>query len=164
MDYRSIFIYYKAILISILASVTDMTLMYELDTHSKINESLILGISSLAGLLIQFFGQKFWTFKSMTKSKNELIRQIVLFFGLEISLIVCVILIYNKVSGSMEDYVKKLSRKYKDNIILNNIVKKEGSNEVITPIGSVLLKSVIVFFTFNVISFPMWKYVIFKKK
>ena len=51
----SIFIYYKAILISILASVTDMTLMYELDTHSKINESLILGISSLAGLLIQFW-------------------------------------------------------------------------------------------------------------
>ena len=126
MDYRSIFIYYKAILISILASVTDMTLMYELDTHSKINESLILGISSLAGLLIQFFGQKFWTFKSMTKSKNELIRQIVLFFGLEISLIVCVILIYNKVSGSMEDYVKKLSRKYKNNIILNKIVKKKG--------------------------------------
>ena len=41
----------------------------------------------------------------MTKSKNELIRQIVLFFGLEISLIVCN-LIYNKVSGSMEDYVK----------------------------------------------------------
>ena len=64
----------------------------------------------------------------------------------------------------MEDYVKKLSRKYKNNIILNKIVKKKGSNEVITPIGSVLLKSVIVFFTFNVISFPMWKYVIFKKK
>ena len=65
MDYKSIFIYYKAIIISVIASVTDITLMYELDTNTKINESLIIGLSSFAGLLIQFFGQKFWTFKNI---------------------------------------------------------------------------------------------------
>lgn len=163
MDYRSIFIYYKAIIISVIASATDITLMYELDMNTKINESLILGISSFAGLLIQFFGQKFWTFKNMTKNKKELIRQVLLFFGLEISLILCVIFIYNKIRGVMEKHVKNLSKKYKNNIILNIFVKNKDGERVITPMGNVLLKSIIVFFTFNIISFPVWKYVIFKK-
>jgi len=164
MGYKSIFIYYKAIIISVIASVTDITLMYELDTNTKINESLILGISSFAGLLIQFFGQKFWTFKNMTKNRKDLIRQVLLFFGLEISLILCVIFIYNKIRGDMEKHVKKLSKKYKNNRILKIFVKTKDSEQVVTPIGNVLLKSIIVFFTFNIISFPVWKYVIFKKK
>ena len=163
MDYKSIFIYYKAIIISVIASVTDITLMYELDTNTKINESLILGISSFAGLLIQFFGQKFWTFKNMTKNRKDLIRQVLLFFGLEISLILCVIFIYNKIRGDMEKHVKKLSKIYKNNRVLKIFVKTKDSEQVVTPIGNVLLKSIIVFFTFNIISFPVWKYVIFKK-
>ncbi len=163
MDYNSIFTYYKAIIISMIASVTDITLMYELDMNTKINESLIIGLSSFAGLLIQFFGQKFWTFKNMTKNRKELIRQVLLFFGLEISLILCVIFIYNKIRGDMEKHVKKLSTTYKNNKILKVFVKNKGGEQIITPIGNVLLKSVIVFFTFNIISFPVWKYVIFKK-
>ena len=163
MGYKSIFIYYKAIIISVIASVTDITLMYELDTNTKINESLILGISSFAGLLIQFFGQKFWTFKNMTKNRKDLIRQVLLFFGLEISLILCVIFIYNKIRGDMEKHVKKLSKIYKNNRVLKIFVKTKDSEQVVTPIGNVLLKSIIVFFTFNIISFPVWKYVIFKK-
>ena len=38
MNYNSIFTYYKAIIISVIASVTDITLMYELDTNTKIND------------------------------------------------------------------------------------------------------------------------------
>ncbi len=163
MDYNGIFTYYKAIIISVIASVTDITLMYELDMNTKINESLIIGLSSFAGLLIQFFGQKFWTFKNMTKNRKELIRQVLLFFGLEISLILCVIFIYNTIRGDMEKYVKKIATKYKNNRIIKVFVKNKGGEQVVTPIGNVLLKSVIVFLTFNIISFPMWKYVIFKK-
>ena len=93
-----------------------------------------------------------------------MIRQVLLFFGLEISLILCEIYIYNKISEGMETHVKKLAKKYKNNRILKIFVKNKGGEQVVTPIGKVLLKSVIVFFTFNIISFPVWKYVIFKKK
>ena len=163
MDYKGIFIYYKAIIVSIVATLTDITLMYELDTYTKLNESLILGISSFSGLLIQFFGQKLWTFKNTSKNTRNLIKQVLLFFGLEISLILCVILIYNNVRGVMERKLKDISKKYKNSKILQIFVKNNGKEEKITPVGNIALKSVLVFLTFNVISFPMWKYVIFKK-
>ena len=66
MNFKFVY-YYKAIIVSIIASLTDMFLMFEL---SKANwkEELALGLSSFAGIIIQFFGQKYWTFKSQTKN------------------------------------------------------------------------------------------------
>ena len=62
MNYKNFFTYYKAIIVSIIASVTDISLMFSLST-TTLSEHMVLGISSVAGLLIQFFGQKLTDFK-----------------------------------------------------------------------------------------------------
>ena len=87
MNIKEFVYYYKAVIVSIIASLTDMFIMFEL---SKANwkEELALGLSSFAGIIIQFFGQKYWTFKSQTKNYEALIRQVLLFFGVELSLLV----------------------------------------------------------------------------
>ena len=91
MNIKEFVYYYKAVIVSVLASLTDMFIMFEL---SKANwrEELALGLSSFAGIIIQFFGQKYWTFKSETKSYKALIRQVLLFFGIELVLLGLVIL------------------------------------------------------------------------
>ena len=97
MDYKGFWMYYRAVIVSIIAAIADMSSMYGLTKINNLSEPIVLGVSSLVGLFIQFFGQKYWTFKNNTKSNNELIKQVLLFFGLEITIIICVILIYGKI-------------------------------------------------------------------
>ena len=59
MDYRAIWMYYRAVIVSIIASIADMGSMYGLNSSTNLSESLIIGLSSFFGLLIQFFGQKY---------------------------------------------------------------------------------------------------------
>ena len=60
---NNVFVYYKALFVSIIASAVDISIMFGLyKTSASTNMTLV--ISSLSGLLIQFFGQKFWTFKN----------------------------------------------------------------------------------------------------
>ena len=101
MNFKEFIYYYKAIIVSIIASLTDMFLMFEL---SKANwkEELALGLSSFAGIIIQFFGQKYWTFKSQTKNYEALVRQVLLFFGVELLLLLFVILIFKGVYNDVE--------------------------------------------------------------
>ena len=80
MNYREFILYYKAIIVSVIASLVDMSMMYYLNKNSKLKEGLILGLSSFSGLVIQFFGQKFWTFKNESKTQKELLKQVGLFF------------------------------------------------------------------------------------
>ena len=79
LSLKEFILYNKALLVSILASGMDMGTMYALDNNTNLAENWIIGISSGIGLLIQFFGQRFWTFRENAGSMKQLKRQILLF-------------------------------------------------------------------------------------
>ena len=161
MNIREFVFYYKAVIVSIFASLTDMFIMFEL---SKANwqEELALGLSSFAGIIIQFFGQKYWTFKSQTKSYDELIRQVLLFFSVEFALLALVIFIFKGVYHRVESQVENLDLKYKDGFITKYLVDEKDKKLVLNEKGKIVVKNAIVFCVFNLISYPIWRYVIFK--
>lgn len=161
MNIKEFVYYYKAVIVSVLASLTDMFIMFEL---SKANwrEELALGLSSFAGIIIQFFGQKFWTFKNQTKSYKALIRQILLFFGIELVLLGLVILIFKGIYPSVESQIEKLDIKYKDGFITKYLVEEKDRKLMLNERGKIVVKNVIVFCVFNLLSYPLWRYVIFK--
>ena len=70
MNYKGLWTYYRAIIVSIIASLADMGSMYGLNTLGTLNEQLVIGLSSVVGLFIQFFGQKYWTFKNSKKTQK----------------------------------------------------------------------------------------------
>ena len=161
MNIKEFVYYYKAVIVSVIASLTDMFIMFEL---SKANwkEELALGLSSFAGIIIQFFGQKYWTFKSQTKNYEALIRQVLLFFGVELSLLLLVIVIFKNVYNKIEKQIEKLDLKYKDGFITKYLVYEQDKKLVLNERGKIVVKNAIVFLVFNLISYPIWRYVIFK--
>ena len=161
MNIKEFVYYYKAIIVSVIASLTDMFIMFEL---SKANwkEELALGLSSFAGIIIQFFGQKYWTFKSQTKNYEALVRQVLLFFGVELSLLLLVIVIFKNVYNKVEKQIEKLDLKYKDGFITKYLVYEQDKKLVLNERGKIVVKNAIVFLVFNLISYPIWRYVIFK--
>ena len=164
MYYSELFTYYRAIIVSILASISDISVMFTLD-KTKLNESVILILSSFTGLLIQFFGQKYWTFKSVTKSRKKLMYQVAQFFTLEISLILFIVFIYGYVYEYITKIISKYDKSYADGVFTKYIFELDKNNNIIlTNIGKILLKSVMVFILFNAISYPLWRYVIFVEK
>lgn len=164
MNYKDLFMYYRALLISIIASITDISVMFTLD-ETNLKESYILILSSFTGLLIQFFGQKYWTFKHVAKSQKDLILQVIQFFTLEISLILIIVFIYGYVYEFITNRISTYSQDYTTGMVTKYLFKLDTSNKIIlTNIGKILLKSIMVFFTFNAISYPLWKYVIFVEK
>ena len=156
--------YYRAVIVSVIASIADMSSMYGLTKINNLSEPIVLGVSSLVGLFIQFFGQKYWTFKNNTKSNDELIKQVLLFFGLEITIIVCVILIYGKIYEPVENKVKEWTKNHKENEITKYLFENKNGKRELSQLGKIMLKNILVFFTFNIISYPLWKYFIFAKK
>ena len=163
MEYKGFLMYYRALIVSIIASIADIAVMYELNMVTRMPEQIILGISSMCGLIIQFFGQKIWTFKNETKTQKELIKQVLLFFGLEIFIIICVILVYGQIYELVEEKIKRWLGD-EENIITKYLFEGEGNEKSLSTIGKIILKSGIVFLTFNIVSYPIWKYIIFAKK
>ena len=161
MNIKEFVYYYKAVIVSVIASLTDMFIMFEL---SKANwkEELALGLSSFAGIIIQFFGQKYWTFKSQTKNYEALVRQVLLFFGVEITLLLLVIVIFKNVYNKVEEQIERLDLKYKDGFITKYLVYEKDKKLVLNEKGKIVVKNAIVFLVFNLISYPIWRYVIFK--
>ena len=161
MNIKEFVYYYKAVIVSVIASLSDMFIMFEL---SKANwkEELALGLSSFAGIIIQFFGQKYWTFKSQTKNYEALIKQVLLFFGVELSLLLLVIVIFKNVYYKVEKLIAKLDLKYKDGFITKYLVYEQDKKLVLNERGKIVVKNAIVFLVFNLISYPIWRYVIFK--
>jgi len=161
MNVREFVYYYKAVIVSIIASLTDMFIMFEL-SKLKWKEELALGLSSFAGIIIQFFGQKYWTFKNKTKNYDELIKQVSLFFGVELALLALVIFIFKGVYHRIEAQVEKLDVKYKDGFITEYLVDEKDKKLILNERGKIVVKNAIVFCVFNLISYPIWRYVIFK--
>ena len=162
MDYKAIWMYYRAVIVSVIASMADMGSMYWLNSTS-LSESLVIGLSSFIGLLIQFFGQKYWTFKNSAQNNKELIKQVLMFFGLEITIIICVILVYGKIHEPVEKKVKEWAKNHKENNITKYLFEIKNGKRELSQLGKIMLKNLIVFFTFNLISYPIWKYFIFVK-
>ena len=181
---KELILYNKAVLVSFLATAADISVMYLLNKQKNmqnqqnqqpliINDNMAIGISSLCGLLIQFIGQKYWTFKNESSSKHELIKQVAMFFTLEISLIICVILIFDHVYKYLSGKFDKIPKSWRESKLGSYIFKPQPrsqsnqsqsnhqSQPELTEIGRILLKSCIVFFTFNLISYPLWRFVIF---
>ena len=162
MDYKAIWMYYRAVIVSVIASISDMGSMYWLNS-TTLSEPLVIGISSFIGLLIQFFGQKYWTFKNSAQNNKELIKQVLMFFGLEISIIICVILVYGKIHEPVEKKVKEWAKNHKENNVTKYLFETKNGKRELSQLGKIMLKNLIVFFTFNLISYPIWKYFIFVK-
>ena len=161
MNIKEFVYYYKAVIVSVIASSTDMFIMFEL-SRANWKEELALGLSSFAGIIIQFFGQKYWTFKSQTKNYEALIRQVLLFFGVELTLLLLVIVIFKNVYDKVESQIEKLDLKYKDGVITKYLVYEKDKKLVLNEKGKIVVKNAIVFLVFNLISYPIWRYVIFK--
>jgi len=172
---KELILYNKAVLVSFLATAVDISVMYLLNKQQNrqkqqkqqpsliINDNMTIGISSLCGLLIQFIGQKYWTFKNQSSSKHELLKQVGMFFTLEISLIICVILIFDHVYKYLSGKFDKIPKSWRESKLGSYIFKPHSQPQPeLTEIGRILLKSCIVFFTFNLISYPLWRFVIFK--
>ena len=161
MNFKEFVYYYKAVIVSIIASLTDMFIMFEL-SKAKWKEELSLGLSSFAGIIIQFFGQKYWTFKSQTKSYDALIRQVLLFFGIEFTILALVIVVFKNIYEKLEKRVESLDLKYKDGFITKYFLDEKDKKLILNERGKIVLKNAIVFCVFNLISYPIWRYVIFK--
>ena len=161
MNIKEFVYYYKAVIVSVIASLTDMFIMFEL-SRANWKEELALGLSSFAGIIIQFFGQKYWTFKSQTKSYDALIRQVLLFFGVELFLLGMVIVIFKGVYHKLEAQVETLDLKYKDGFITKYLLDEKDKKLILNERGKIVVKNAIVFCVFNLISYPIWRYVIFK--
>jgi len=164
MNYKGFWTYYRAIIVSIIALMVDMGTMYGLASMGDLNEKIVIGLSSVLGLFVQFFGQKFWTFKNSAKTQKELIRQVLLFFGLEISIIICVVLIYEKIYEPVENKVKEWTKGHKENGLTKIFFENKDGKRELSALGKIMLKNALVFLTFNLISYPLWKYFIFAKK
>ena len=154
------FIYYRSLLVGILATVVDSTVFIIL-SKLKFNDTISFIVAFILGVLIQFFGQKYWTFKNKTKTNNELIKQIVIFFIFEIIVFSFVLLIFNKIYISIENDVKNLNVEDANDPIKKIFVQKQNSTLVLTSFGKLFIKTVIVFFIFNLITYPVWKYILF---
>ena len=154
------FIYYRSLLVGVLATLVDSTVFIIL-SKLKFRDTISFVVAFILGVLIQFFGQKYWTFKNKTKTNNELIKQIIIFFVFEIIVFSFVLLIFNKIYIAIENYVKNLNVSDANDPIKKIFVQKQNSTLVLTSFGKLFLKMVIVFFIFNLITFPVWKYILF---
>ena len=52
--------------------------------------------------------------------------------------------------------------KYKDGFITKYLVDEKDKKLVLNEKGKIVVKNAIVFCVFNLISYPIWRYVIFK--
>ena len=105
---------------------------------------------------------------------NDLLCYISLF-------IICVILIFDHVYKYLSSKFDKIPKDWRESKLGSYIFKPQPHHQQstqprqqgtqphsqpqpqpeLTEIGRILLKSCIVFFTFNLISYPLWRFVIF---
>ena len=162
MNYKDFFVYYRSLLVGVVASVVDISTLYGLSS-TKIPENYALLISSLGGILIQFFGQKYWAFRNNTNDITTLVRQVVKFFTLEISLIFVIIYIFDKIQTKIQNIVEKYPSSITKGTINKYLLKLDNNKVILTPLSNTILKTALVFILFNLVSYPLWKYVIFVK-
>lgn len=161
MNYKDLFMYNRALIVGIIASLIDTGTLFGL-SYTNLNDTYSLIISSFLGILIQFFGQKYWTFKDVSETRLDLIKQVIQFFALEITIVFIIIYVFQIVNKHISDIIAKYPSSYASGKFTKYFFKLENNVIVLSPLSKILLKTVLVFILFNLISYPMWHYVIFK--
>ncbi len=162
MNYQDLFIYYRSLIVGVVASIVDISTLYGLST-TQIPENYSIFISSLSGILIQFFGQKYWTFRNSSNDTSTVVKQVVKFFTLEILLVFLIIYIFDKIQKRLENIVEKYPSSITKGSINRYFFKLDKDKVILTPLSNTILKTLLVFILFNLVSYPLWKYVIFVK-
>lgn len=162
MNYKEFLVYYRSLIVGVVASTVDISILYGL-SNTNIPENYVLLISSLGGILIQFFGQKYWAFRNNSEDTATLVKQVLKFFVLEISLIFLIIYIFDKIQKKIQTIVDKYPSSITKGTITKYLFKLDNNEVILTPLSNTILKTVLVFILFNLISYPLWKYVIFVK-
>ena len=162
MNYKEFLVYYRSLIVGAIASTVDISTLYGL-SNTNIPENYVLLISSLGGILIQFFGQKYWAFRNNSDDTATLVKQVLKFFVLEISLIFLIIYIFDKIQKKIQTIVNKYPSSITKGTITKYLFKLDNNEVILTPLSNTILKTVLVFILFNLISYPLWKYVIFVK-
>ena len=67
-------------------------------------------------------------------------------------------------SWKIENKVKEWTKNHKENQITKYLFENKNGKRELSQLGKIMLKNILVFFTFNIISYPLWKYFIFAKK
>jgi len=162
MNFKDFFVYYRSLLVGVVASFVDISSLYGLSS-TNIPENYALLISSLGGILIQFFGQKYWAFRNNSNDTTTLVKQVVKFFVLEISLIFVIIYIFDIIQKKIQSTVEKYPSSITKGTISKYLLKLDNNKVILTPLSNTILKTILVFILFNLVSYPLWKYVIFVK-
>ena len=68
----------------------------------------------------------------------------------------------NKELDELEAKIEELDIKYKDGFITKYLVEEKDKKLMLNERGKIVVKNVIVFCVFNLLSYPLWRYVIFK--
>ena len=105
------FLYYRSLIVGFIATVIDSGTFLVLG-KLHVNDNINFIISFLIGLLIQFFGQKYWTFKNKNESLASLVKQIIIFFAFEIIVFALVLWIFNRIYGLIENKISDLNVAY----------------------------------------------------
>lgn len=136
----------RSLVVGVIASLFDMLIMYMLSAISFEEQASFIFASTI-GIIIQFFGNHFWSF---SMKDRDLFFTAVLFTFFEVILMIVSSFIFPHI---LTYIVKELPH--------NSFISHNGH---ITPVGSVIIKHSMLFFVFNFISYPVWKYYIFKKR
>lgn len=156
--------YYRAIIVAVVASGVDLGLMFGLN-KTDLDDNVAIVISSMAGITIQFFGQKLWTFRNSTSTNKALAFQILQFFMLEITILVATILIFNALIKPIQKAIGQAHPKHAKSPVIKHVLEVDEKKKLrLNAAGKTLLKAIMVFITFNVISYPIWRFKIFKSK
>lgn len=138
----------RSLVVGILASILDMVVMFAL-TSASVGDQAAFVIATSIGLVIQFIGNHVWSFSLNTNTKRTL-KNAILFLSFELIVMIALSFIF--------PYIILFIEKEIPNALFI------ASNGHVTPVGSVVLKHIIAFFTFNLVSYPVWKYLIFKER
>ena len=144
--------YTKAGVTGITASLTDMYLMFILQKRGWGDQTSYIA-STCAGMAIQFFGNKYWTFGQNNVTSKRSVKQGFKFITFEIIITIIMSYAFPFIMSGMAS-IMLLS----PHSSIRDLIYSECKHEI-TPIGSVIIKHVITFIIFNAISYPAWKYI-----
>ena len=156
LDYKEYIYYYKTVIVVMVASFFDIELKYNLGTMLK--------------LVIEFIGVKFFVFNNGWHSKN-LQKEVFFFIILQLFLTILNLLIPNsgywnlikkRLNSPVENKLKSiLNNVEKDNIVKTYLINKKTGKIDISVIVNNLLIFIYDFLKISVISFPVYRYIIF---
>ena len=125
---------------------------------TKLSLKQQLYISSTLSLSIAFIGHKFWTFKNFSLSRNELIKQIVVYLAWEITFIYIIANVVIYITDPINKYVEsKTVEDVEHSKILTMVTTIDEDKHVrLGSIENIIIKHLCIFLLFTFISIPLY--------